>query len=249
MLLLLLQCAEDGNVPMSSHVFESKEISLQHQGLDIDSEIKVNSRDCMEYITELANPDELLLDPLIVDQNDWWWQLANADRVVHLFDESTGGSVNYEPLVDLIHGKVAPHALHQQRRENHVQMAALTASTHDVGEGRRTDRSGALSYIMRPFNRDVVLEVKEHRACNTGAWKKKTIERVAGRQRVELYGKYCDTFNSRVEASRAAIGDERCQQVFSHVATDNNKVSRLDLDARKDRFAMGIDKQHKITKS
>ena len=36
---------------------------------------------------------------------------------------------------------------------------------------------------------------------------------------------------------------------MNHIADKNNKVSHVDLDERKDRFVVGIDKQHKITKS
>ena len=88
--------------------------------------------------------------------------MADADEVVNLFDKSTWDDADYEPLVCLIHQKVVPHALHQQRCENHVQMAAYTASTN-VREGRRTDRANALSYIVRAFNREAVIEVTSNR--------------------------------------------------------------------------------------
>jgi hypothetical protein len=64
-------------------------------------------------------------------------------------------------------------------------MAALTASTN-VNEGRRSDRSNALSYIMRPFNRIAVLEIKSIREEEASA-NKKTINRVEGRQRVQVF--------------------------------------------------------------
>jgi len=102
---------------------------------------------------------------------------------------------------------------------------------------------------MRSFNRNAVLEVKELRAGKTGAWKKKTVERVEGRQRIELYGNHCDAFSSKVAASRAAVGDEKYKKLLEYIANDNNKISRVDLDARKDRYAEGVDKPRKITKS
>ena len=95
---------------------------------------------------------------------------------------------------------------------------------------------------MWPFNRDIGAEVKERRACRTGAWKKPTVDPVEGRQRVELYSKHCDASNYRVEMSQAEVGDERCQQLLSHIANASNKVSRLHLDKRKDAFAVGIEK-------
>ena len=44
------------------------------------------------------------------------------------------------------------------------------------------------------------------------------------------------------------IGNKKCEQLLGHIANVNNKVSRLDLDKRKDAFAAGIEKQRKITK-
>ena len=72
MLLLWLQCAEDADIPMSSYVFESKEIILQHHKYDSNAQVKVNSRDCMDYLTELADPNEMLLDAMVADQKDLW---------------------------------------------------------------------------------------------------------------------------------------------------------------------------------
>ena len=101
---------------------------------------------------------------------------------------------------------------------------------------------------MRPFNRDVVEKVKERRACDTAPRKKETVDRVEGPERIELYSKYCDNFNSRLETSWAEIGNEKCKQLLSHIANANNKVSRLDSDKKNDAFAVGIEKQRKITK-
>ena len=50
---------------------------------------------------------------------------------------------------------LSAHAIHQQRCENHVQLAALVAATN-VGEDRRTWRAIALSCIMRVFNKKAV---------------------------------------------------------------------------------------------
>ena len=58
MLLLWLKCAESGDVPMSSYVFENNEVTLKYQGLCIkliESESKVNSRECMNQLTELLS--------------------------------------------------------------------------------------------------------------------------------------------------------------------------------------------------
>ena len=52
--------------------------------------------------------------------------------------------------------------VHPQRCENHVQMAALSAS-NNVSEGRRSDRDASLSFIMRRFSRVAADEVNKTR--------------------------------------------------------------------------------------
>ena len=116
----------------------------------------------------------MLLGLLIRDQKDLWWKMGITDNIINLFDTSTYGIVNYEPIVDLVHGKVVTHPLNHQRQENYIQMTVSTASTN-VGKGRRTDRSGDLSYLMRPFNRDTVEKVKERCACGKEPWKKEVV--------------------------------------------------------------------------
>ena len=87
-------------------------------------------------------------------------------------------------------------------------MAALTASTN-VNEGRRSDRSNALSYIMRPFNRISVLEVENIRE-EEASTNKKTIDRVEGRQLVQMFANHCDAFNSGI----TGVCSEKYQQLL-----------------------------------
>ena len=239
-----LKCAKDNEMPIASYVFESKNITLQHQGSD-DRVITINTRECMKYLTELADPKDMLKDALLSVQWDLWMQMAFAEEVVDLFDRSTWATHDYEPLLDLVHANIAPHALHQQRCENHVQMAALTAS-NNVGEGRRSDRAAALSYLMRDFNMKSVTEVKSIRNAHG---KSDKIDRVEGRQRIQLFADYCDSFNSRVEHTRATAGEEKCRCLLDFIAGDTNKISRVDLEARKAKYAEGIEKPRKITKA
>ena len=102
----------------------------------------------MAYLTELANPKDMLTDTLLTDQKDLRWKFAFANNLVDLFDKLTWVTEDYEPLLGLVHEKIAPQAVHQQRCENHVQSAALTASTR-VEEGRLSDRAPVLSYLIQ----------------------------------------------------------------------------------------------------
>ena len=99
---------------MASYVFENTILSLKHHGENVGELTEVNSRDCMKYLTELADPAHMLTDSLLTDQKELWWKMADADEVVDLFNKSTWIEDDYEPLVSLIHQKVVPHELHQQ---------------------------------------------------------------------------------------------------------------------------------------
>ena len=144
MLLRMLSCAKDGDVPMDLYGFDEDEINLWHHGQD-GAPVAINTRKFMQYITEIADVNEMLADPLIVCQWDLWMKMAFAEEVVDLFDEDSWAGVDYTPLVDLVHQWIATHPLHQQRCENYVQLAALVASTN-VSEGRRLDRLNAFCF-------------------------------------------------------------------------------------------------------
>ena len=161
MLLQWIMCADDGDAPVAEYVFDDEDVILQHQGHD-DEPVLVNTRECMKYLTALADPNDLLKDPLIVDEKALWFEMGSADVVVDLFDTSTWSGNDYERLLDLVHKRIVTHPLHQQRCESHVQMAALTAS-NNVGEGRRSDQAAGLSHIMRPFNRSAAETVNKSR--------------------------------------------------------------------------------------
>ena len=123
-------------------------------------------------------------------------------------------------------------------------MAALTAS-NNVGEGRRSDQAAGLSHIMRPFNRSAAKTENKSRKEKG----RKSIERIEGRQRVEMFKDACDFFNARADLTRANVGEDRYRQLMSFIDGDANRISRIDLEARKETFAKGIKKPRKITKS
>lgn len=121
---------------------------------------------------------------------------------------STWSGIDYKLLVDLIHKIISPHALHQQQCENHVQVAALTASSN-VGEDRHSDRATALSYIMIRFNWCAADEVNTaHKERG-----KTSIGRVEGRPRMHMFAEYCDAFNTRAKEARADVGDKKYQRL------------------------------------
>jgi hypothetical protein len=75
------------------------------------------------------------------------WDYKDDDVI----DQDTWRGYDYKPFIDSITARIAIHSSHQQRCENHVQLAALASKTN-VGEKRRTWRAISISYLIRRFN-------------------------------------------------------------------------------------------------
>ena len=237
--------AADNGEDMASYVFPSETITLKHQGASDDTAIQIDTRECLKYLTAKADPHTILEDPLINDHKQLWWKMANADGTVDLFDEATWNGEKFEPLLDLVHQLIVIHALHQQRCENHVQLAALVASTN-VGEDRRTWRAIILSCIMRIFNKKA-LDAK--RAKEPDPKKKLKIKRVEGAERIEEYADHCDARNSVIDEEWTPEDDVNMNKLLNYLSGSENKTSGDDLEQTKGKFERGLNKARKITKS
>ena len=112
MLLQWLKCVEEDETPMPTYIFESKNIVFCNQGSDVEP-VLIDTQERMKYLMETVNPSEMLKDSLILDFKELWWKMAFADIVVDLFETSTWEGVDYAPLLNIIHAKIAPHAVHQ----------------------------------------------------------------------------------------------------------------------------------------
>ena len=66
---------------------------------------------------------------------------------------------------------------------------------------------------------------------------KKEIKRTEGRQRVEMFADRCDCFNTRTEKNRDSTGAEKCWKLFDFIYGDKNRISRVDLEARKETYS------------
>ena len=155
----------ESNFDWSDYQFDDADIRLKHHGQTYGEEgVKVNVRSMMNYLIRgppgadpetypTANPEAIMKDPIIGDNKDLLWEMAEEDPLqFDLFDKSTWqGVVDYTPIIDLVHKQIAIHPVHQQRCELHVQMAAYVASTN-VGEVRRSCRALCLSSIFRPYH-------------------------------------------------------------------------------------------------
>ncbi len=101
---------------------------------------------------------------------------------------------------------------------------------------------------MRQFNKDAVREVNKLRSTDSEK-ELQPLTRVEGWDRVKMFADQCDVFNSNIEKELAVIGKEKHGEIGKYITRDTNKVSRVNLDATKEKFAKGIDKVRKLTKA
>ena len=121
-----------------------------------------------------------------------------------------------------------------------MQTVAYVSSTN-VGEACRSNRANSLSYIMKGFNRRTASKTSEKRH--------KKVKQAEEGTRVSEFAKYIDLFHKKVDRARSAIGVQWYDTLVKHIDGDANKISRVDLEARKVKYSKGIDKIGKTTKS
>ena len=98
---------------------------------------------------------------------------------------------------------------------------------------------------MRRFSSEAVEEINKDRKEKG----KKVIERVEGRQRVEMFSNQCDFFSARAKRARADARDGKYQQLFDFITGNKNRISCVDIEARKRKYEEGVAKPRKPTKS
>ena len=143
--------------------FEEKVIALgEHHTSRVDPDrgaIEIKLHESMTFLTEYADPYEILKDPFI--QRNWMYivSLSKETEAADLFqkkdgavDKSSWNGTDYMPFVNDIIRTICIHANHQQRCENMVQLCGLVATTK-VGEGRRSCRAITQSIGPRRYNR------------------------------------------------------------------------------------------------
>ena len=135
----------------NNYNFPSETVQLKHQDVD-KGLVRVDSRECMEYLTSKCGPKEILLDPLVSENKELLWFMASAEETVDLFDKSTWGDVEYDDLVEAFHKKVAIHCCNSQRTESFVLASAIISRTNVEEARRRSCRGITQSSVMRPFN-------------------------------------------------------------------------------------------------
>mmetsp|Transcript_31076 Transcript_31076/g.74102 ORF Transcript_31076/g.74102 Transcript_31076/m.74102 type:complete len:1200 (+) Transcript_31076:150-3749(+) len=252
-----LKHCEENDGDMDDFQFSDEDVTLMHHGSHYTDGAKANLKIMLEFLVADADPSKILKDPLITSNKVLLWQMVDDEDELEfdLWDENTWTNC-YDPIVDMVHKRIAIHPIHQQRCENHVQMAALVAST-SVNEVRRTSRCIALSGILRPFHQAALKEANEIRAIEN-EWlesqnkekKAGEVDRVAGSLRMMLLGDYVDAYSEKVEDTMADVPDEMLRKVFDLVTNKNSKISAKMVDEKVKRYKESMEKKpRKVTKS
>ena len=111
--LLKLLFHIDGGNNKDSHQWpdSSKNITVKNQ-IRSQYDVTINVRDFVEYISENANLEKAVSDPLFSENEDLLRKMAEAETPVNVYDETTWNGVDYTPIADIIH-KAAGAALSQ----------------------------------------------------------------------------------------------------------------------------------------
>ena len=188
---------------LTSHVFKSKVITLKNQGSE-KCPVKVDTKQCMEYLTELVDLKTMLEDLLVSGEKILWMKTAFACQEVDVFDVSTWDGIDYELLVDLVHQIIVPHAVHQQPRAKYVQSIDFVSSTN-VNKDRQSNRVNGILYVMRDFSVQVKAQIKE---C-TG----KDVWHVERNSRAHLFSEHCNVFSESFEKAIAVLGEGKYKEL------------------------------------
>ena len=94
---------------MEAYRFLSKIVKLEGH-VSSGETVEINTRDCLDYLTEKADPKKILEDPLIKSNKNLLWQMASTEAPVNLYDSSTWPTgADFTPIVDVVHATIVPH--------------------------------------------------------------------------------------------------------------------------------------------
>ena len=219
---------------METFSFPSELVELKNHDVSHET-ITVDSRDCLEYLTENADPMEILEDPLIKNNQTLLWQMAAADTPVDLFERGerkTWNGVNYSPMVKVVHEEIAPHMSQCQRVESHVQTNAIVSRTN-VGEARRTSRATVHTALHRTFNQESVEEKRESSSLLN-------VRRLKDSERISKYIPAALELIQRIHPALEHFTEEQQKEVLANYRTSKNKTSTEECNQKCEMYRKGI---------
>ena len=79
--------------------FADTTINLDRQHKMSQGCVKVNVKDCMEFVTAKADMNKVLQDQFIVKHKELILELASAEEVVRLFDKLNDGKIEFIEII------------------------------------------------------------------------------------------------------------------------------------------------------
>ena len=235
----------DGGNDKDSHHWPafSKNITVKNQ-IQSQYDVTINVRDFIEYISENANLEKAVSDPLFSENEDLLRKMAEAETPVNVYDETTWNGVDYTPIADIIH-KVAGAASSQgQMIESHVQGAGR-ASQNNRGEVISTCLATANSLVVRSFNDKSVAE-----KCKSidDAAKRSKIKRVKDKERVCWFSDHLDQeIFKNIKQARGDMTTEEFNKFVREYASIGDKASADERKAMLNSFETGVEKKRRVT--
>ncbi len=243
---------DDDNDDTHEFTFTDKEIDMGdfHYRHVAEKHVKINVRECMEYLTANADRSAIMSSPFVKGHWDQIEKLGMCGHVVSPLQKSTwgqdanGNPYDFTELSDAIWNEISIHSNHQQRCENYVQLAALVSQTK-VGEVRRTLRAIILSTIIRPFHiwaKEQIMERNPDR--------KKPPRRVEGTIRSELLIEFVTRFRQKLKRAKQLMGIDRYEAIRKKLIDRNMKTSARYRNENKEKFMESLENMtRKTTKS
>ena len=204
--------------------------------------ISINVQECLLWLTEKSNTEEMIEDHLIQDLLSELSEYADTtDDSIDLLDPNSWGDYQFNKAYDLIWNTIAPRAAHQQRVENLVQTAGHLGKTH-VEEARRSARAKIHCIFYRDFNnwalnimrkRDearLLKDIQQQQNQQSLRTRKKRV-RVDGSARLELFSKWIDSQIDQIDEAENELGEARMKTILLELKRDN-KSSSLDNEAK-----------------
>ena len=136
---------DEADEERNQFVFEDWQIELRHLQMN-GGPVVVDQRQCMGFLTAGADLFVLREDPIIMQVWPLLQKMAMASSVVDIYDPATSGNDDNDPVLDIVHRQIAPHANHQQKTESGVKGIADQSHT-----GVDKDHMNACSIIHYYF--------------------------------------------------------------------------------------------------
>lgn len=230
----------DGEEKDEWYEVPDREITLPSYHTMTRGPIQCNVKQTMSILTDNVDFEEVLKIPFIISQWDQIKLMADQAEAINIWIDD-----RFKMIREAAIRQILIHPIHQQQSELMVQAAALVAKTH-VAEDRRTNRTIAITNIVRPANAHALAQ------RNAELWDEgeDPIKRIQGSRRVSSTLDFIDGFRDESNQARVLFGDEIFQSTVKKLNA-KSKQSASEIDSKIASFKESLQqprKKHKAEK-